>query len=537
MASAWAKTRVVRVGVYDNAPKIFMNNKGQPAGILVDVLNTIAKKEGWTLVYIAGEWRQNITRLDKGEIDLLPDIALAKMNEEKMSFHKIPVLSSWSYLYAKKGHKINSLLDLNNKRIAILNGSVQQQVFGDFAKGFDLHIKLIPKESYYDILNSVAKGNVDAGVVNNFYANMHADREKLVNTNVISYPSQRYYTTKKGYNLDLLAAIDRDLKHLKEDPNSSYYASLRHWSQEDIHFEIPIWVKITALLIFVALLISFIETYFLKERVLARTHELRLINKEMETRVIARTAEAARATEEAKKADDRKTAFLAIMSHELRTPLNSIIGFTGILLQELAGSLNEEQHKQLRMVKKSAVHLLSLVNDILDISKIEAGQLAIRNSDFDIRSTIEKSIKSVLPLALEKNLGLNYTIAPEVGEIYSDERRVEQIVLNLLSNAIKYTKEGSVKLTCWVDTKYCYLCVTDTGIGIAAKDLDKLFAPFSQIVTKQTQRVESTGLGLSICKKLISLMNGTICVESTEGKGSSFTAKLPIAKDVSNKEI
>ena len=166
---------------------------------------------------------------------------------------------------------------------------------------------------------------------------------------------------------------------------SPYYNSLRQWTSEKVRFKVPLWLQILALIAGVALLTSLAGSFILKRQVNARTRELWQINQEMEQRIIERTAQLEEARMKAESADRLKSAFLATMSHELRTPLNSIIGFTGILLQKLGGPLNEEQAKQLGMVYNSARHLLDLINDVLDISKIEAGQLNVISEPFDLR--------------------------------------------------------------------------------------------------------------------------------------------------------
>jgi PAS domain S-box-containing protein len=263
--------------------------------------------------------------------------------------------------------------------------------------------------------------------------------------------------------------------------------------------------------------------------------ELRTIHASLEQRVIERTAELAVARDRAEMADRTKSAFLATMSHELRTPLNSIIGFTGLLLQGLAGPLNAEQAKQLGMVKESGQHLLALINDVLDISKIEAGQIEIANAPFDLCESVKKVVQTVIPLADKKKLPVTVQIGSGVCQITSDRRRVEQILLNLLSNAVKFTERGEVKLTVEITpgTRHIphpavRISVADTGMGIKREDLDKLFQPFRQLDTGLTRQHEGTGLGLAICKRLVERLGGTITVESEWGKGSTFHCALAI---------
>jgi signal transduction histidine kinase len=253
---------------------------------------------------------------------------------------------------------------------------------------------------------------------------------------------------------------------------------------------------------------------------------------ELEQRVLERTLQLEIARDHAEAADRTKSAFLATMSHELRTPLNSIIGFTGILLQGLVGSLNEEQNKQLNMVQGSARHLLELINDVLDISKIEAGQIEIITETFDMRMLIQKSIQTLTPMAEKKGLALSAEVDPQVGEIISDRRRVEQIMLNLLNNAVKFTQQGEVRIVSQIEEGFLVTRVIDTGIGIKPEGMKILFAPFRQIDSGISRQYEGTGLGLSISKRLVEMLGGRIWVESdgVPGKGSTFTFTLPLER-------
>ncbi len=278
----------------------------------------------------------------------------------------------------------------------------------------------------------------------------------------------------------------------------------------------------------------------LEQLVEQRTKELSIKSEELESNQAAllnlvddlftKRKELEIAKEQAESADRLKSAFLATMSHELRTPLNSIIGFTGILLKEYAGPLNKEQSKQLNMAKGSAHHLLDLINDVLDISKIEAGELVVTLKNFDFRNSIQKCIASVQPFADKKKLKLIINISKDIKEMKSDERRVEQIFINLLTNAIKFTEKGNVKIESKIKDNSIVTRVSDTGIGIDIAEQNKLFKPFSQIDTGLTRNHEGTGLGLSISKRLTEKLGGTITVKSEIGIGSTFTVVLPKGK-------
>ncbi len=254
--------------------------------------------------------------------------------------------------------------------------------------------------------------------------------------------------------------------------------------------------------------------------------EIKKLNEELEARVEARTRELEVANAQLKELDKLKSMFLASMSHELRTPLNSIIGFTGIILMGMAGEINEEQRKQLTMVQNSANHLLNLINDLLDISKIESNKIELSLETFNLIDTIKEVILSMEPFAHKKNLKIE-TKFPENLLVKSDRRRIKQILINLLNNALKFTEEGKITIEVYPHSDKVSISVCDTGIGIREEDMEKIFQPFQQIDMTSTKQYEGTGLGLYLCSKLANLLKGKISAKSKYGKGSIFTFTFP----------
>jgi len=216
------------------------------------------------------------------------------------------------------------------------------------------------------------------------------------------------------------------------------------------------------------------------------------------------------------------------MSHELRTPLNAVIGFSEVLLQRMFGALNDKQDEYLKDIHASGQHLLSLINDILDLSKIEAGRMELAAAPFHLPSALENAITLVRERAARHGITLQVDVDPRLGEIGGDERKVKQVVLNLLSNAVKFTPEGGrISLKASRTDGTVEIAVADTGIGIAPEDQATVFEEFRQVGSDEARKQEGTGLGLTLAKKFIELHGGRIWVESELGRGSTFTFTLP----------
>jgi signal transduction histidine kinase len=236
-----------------------------------------------------------------------------------------------------------------------------------------------------------------------------------------------------------------------------------------------------------------------------------------------------RQAEDARRENEAKSRFLATMSHELRTPLNSVLGFAQLLADSSIGPLNERQLRYLGHIEASGRHLLSLINDVLDLSKVVAGQMKVDMIQLDARAVVAETVAELKPLAEGKALDVELAIEAPV-QVLADSRRLHQVALNLLSNAIKFTPPlGRIVVTAECDTRQVRVSVHDTGPGIAAEEQERIFEEFTQVDSGPARHQEGTGLGLALSRRLMGLMGGGLSLRSEPGEGSTFTMTMQAA--------
>jgi signal transduction histidine kinase len=691
---------VLKVGHYENEPKIYTDEAGNRVGLFPELLEHIAKQENWKLEWVPGTWAECLARLNESEINIMVDVAYSDKRAESYDFNQVEVLNNWGIIYKRTGEIVDSFEDLEGKNVATMNQSIH--TIGDegiinLTKKWGVNCTFIILENYQKVLEKVDSGGAEIGVVNRLYGIINEDKYNIERTSILFNPSRLMFAfdANASINQEIIPIIDKHLLALKEDTNSIYYYLVNKYITGYASLIMPDWVFptiIVAIILIVTLssasfalnrmvskrttelkhqsdfeqLISDISTAFVgqtanldesiikalkrivnftntdtgyilqfsidksyfnmthfwkrkkiafskedfqqipvsqihywiekltKQEVIAVSsveelskeannekrflsslgiksivdvpmsyegklvgfmgissvmetrdwskEEINLINitgqvissamalqkayDELELKVDERTRELSDANERLQELDHLKSMFIASMSHELRTPLTSIIGFSKTLIKRRVGEINDEQEKQLDIILNNANHLLEMITDIIDVSKIEAGIINITKGRYDLVEELMNLKESFIKIALKKGIEIQIDL-PEKLFLFNDKRRINQILMNLIGNALKFTDEGKVIIKVLQSKDFIDISVEDTGVGIKEKDLNKLFKPFSRIVEAEKFK-EGTGLGLHVSKKLAKLLEGDISVESKYGKGSTFTLSLSL---------
>lgn len=516
--SLWSQIKEpVRIGAYDNSPKIFIDDDGRAAGIFVDIISEISEKEDLEVKYVFGEWAELKKALLAGQIDVLPDFTHSREEDSLFTLNAIPVLSSWLEAYSLKGAEIHSVRDLKHKKIGVLEGSVQSNIFAEdlsHPSFTDFQLKVF--NGYPKAVRALKNGEIDLLVASRFYYFSDDFSKEITPTGIILRPADLFFAFNKNVDPDLVNLFDRNLAAMKNDPDSSYYKILHSWFDPVLRAGKPnyfLWVLAGLLMV---LLIVLIFTFLLKYQVDITTRALWRRNRQL-----------THAKEKAEENERLKTIFLQNMSHEIRTPMNGIIGFLSLLKESDLDP--ESREKYIDIVNKSGKRLLTTINNIIEISKIDSRQIDIRTSEVDLIEIISFYYNFFLPQAKEKNLDLilKCEIPEDRSTIITDKFILDNILTNLINNALKFTNKGSVELGASLQEEKVKFYVKDSGIGIPADRQKAVFERFVQANLNMTRAHEGSGLGLAIVKAYVEILNGEIWLESQEGKGSTFYFTIP----------
>jgi len=511
----------VRVGIYENSPKIFTDEEGNPSGFWPDIIEYIGSEEGWQVEYVHGTWTECLSRLENNEIDMMPDVAYTEERSALYAFSNETVYVSWSRVYARKGVDIGSILDLEGKNVAVLRGSVNvegPEGIKKLVSAFHVSCTFIETDSYDSVLELTDSGDADAGVVSKDFGYLHEGRFDLVRTAILFQPSSLYFAFPRDSGLTpyLGERVDHHVKELKGDEDSVYYQSLEHWLGvkpvgEDV-VVVPRWMIWT--LIGVVLLVFLLAAggFVLMSQVKARTRQLKVETTERK---------------KYEEMDKLKSDLLSMVSHELRTPLATIKGYSAMLVDYDDRLGNDEKIESLMSIDKATDRLVKLVDQLLDMSRMDAGLLKLEKDLVDPAMLIEQTLSEAKLRTPDYHLEAD--MAAGLPLVRMDGNRIRQVLDNLIDNAIKHAPDGKVMtVSARCHERDLVFSVTDHGPGIPEHELETIFDRMYRIEQRPGPPVPGLGLGLSICKGLVEAHGGRIWAESILGQGSRFLFTIPL---------
>lgn len=521
LPSSVAARENVRVGVYENNPIIFHDVDGTASGHFIDILEEIAVEEGWHIEYVHGKFADLFDAVRNGDIDLLPAVAFTEARAKQLAFSDQTILTNWGQVYVRQGDELQSLLDLEDRIVGVQRADIHGQAMQRLLDKFGIAFGVVEYGTYRELFESLEEGVTEAVVVNRFFGTQNSRNYAVQSTPVVFNPIEIRYAVPLGDPAELLPALNERIASMKRNKNSVFHRSQLRWFGGIAVQHSPNWLMPAASAVGIVFMI------------------LAGMNLVMHRQVAARTAELVKARDAAHAASEAKSRFLANVSHEIRTPLNGLLG----MLQILGDSpLSREQEEYVETALQSGRNLLTVINDVLDLSKIEAGALDIFVEPFSLRGTVGAVCELFNEEARRKGIGLRCEVALDAPDrLIGDAGKIRQILFNVIGNAVKFTRKGEVRVQALVlqqesvhvgdePALLLRLIVSDTGIGIDPAMVERCFEPFSQIDASSTRAYGGAGLGLAIVRRITELMHGEVAIQSEANKGTEFRVTLPTRK-------
>ncbi|MCK5842666.1 MAG: transporter substrate-binding domain-containing protein, partial [Candidatus Sabulitectum sp.] len=530
-----AFAREVRVGIYENYPKVFTTDQGEPSGIFVDILESIANDEGWTLQYIHGNWAECLERLESGEIDLMMDVAYSDARDEIYDFCDNNIVSNWAQVYTRDDLEIDILTDLEGMRISTMHGGIHLIRLEALIDGFGMNCEIVLVDDYETVFMQLHAEEVDAGVVNRVFGYANAERFDISRSPVVFSPASLRYAVKAGCNDDLIVAIDTHLTVMKDDPGSVYHQTLRKWLGETSRFTMPGWIRTSVLIAVATAALLFAMTILLRHKVKARTRDLVNTNLEL-SKQVKKTMKAhldLRLSEDIRIRQERLSALGQMVfgiAHDFNNMLTPILGYSDLLLEtrrttDFPGRLLE----YLKIIGKSAEDARETVKRLQESMRADTGLLM---ESVIISELVSEAVRSVQPIpsSVPEHISSWVKVTESVPDdliVTVCRSQLKEALQNILINSIHAVSPGDeIHVVVFADSEKVTLEVADTGKGMSEKVLHQCTEPF--FTTKGSL---GTGMGLAMVYGIMQRHCGELKVESTLDEGTTVTMTLPLVQD------
>ena len=509
---------VVRVGVYENPPKVFTDDNGDVRGLFPDVIEYIATEEGWELEYVEGNWTQCLERLENNEIDVMVDVALSDERLEIYNLTNESMLISWGIVYAQPDSDIESIPELDGKRMAVMKESIHTVGEGgilSIIEEFQLNVTIVELEDYTDVFEYIDNREVDVGVVNRIFGGVYEDDYDVVRTPIVFNPTDLRFAFPKNSTLGpyLSERIDYHLVQLKRDPDSIYYQSLREYIPNlfEGKSEIPGWLMPVLLGSFGVLAVIVSMNFLLRRQVKVRTAELR------------------GAYEELVKEKNRSDLYLDLMSHDIANIDQGIYTYAELADRESVD--NPELHMYTDGILRLIQRALSLIGAVRLLSKLNKEQRHFR--PICLNSVLNDCIGEISKTFPEEDINVRFD-PPDEEVLISAEPLIENLFLNILNNAVRHQRRKEKRVEIDMVRKpgvgSVSVSISDHGPGIPDKMKSTLLQRF-----EMTSDIKLTGIGLALVKELVDRCNVTIeikdRVEGDYAQGARFVMVFPTEKE------
>lgn len=524
-------TKTIRFGLYNNPPLSFLDEDGNPQGLIIDIINAIAKDEGWKITYIPCEFSVCLEMADEGEIDLLAPIAYSEDRAKKFDFTNEATIINWGQVYMRDDSSIETIFDLNGKTLAVLRNDIHTQAIEKLLSNFYVSVSFVYEDDYQTVFEELRDGQVDAGVVNRLYGSFYGSTYNLKGSPIIFNPIDIVFAAKKGAHQEELTTIDHSLQKYKQNQDSIYYQSIDHWLAGKAVWHLPEWAPWLGGLIGLALVSFGIANIVLRREVHRKTKQLQeeISEKEiaqgklqeytehLEELVTERTRELWEALNQIVRQEK-----LAVLGQvvtgigvELGTPLTTISNAAYYLEMNMKG---EREKEYTGIIKSEVQKTEEILNNFLIYTNPKPPLIQ--------KVPVEKLVKKVMDEQLpNEDVKISIEIPDSTPSLVVDPTHIERVLKSLVSNAIEAMPEGGMLTIRAEENKSragrVLLYVGDTGTGITPENSEHIFEPLF------TTKEKSVGLGLAICKQLVEANDGVITFESELGKGSTFALDLP----------